>query len=180
MPAPSVTAPITLTKITPTSGFETTLEDAVNTLKNPPRVSVYHSTTNSIGTTPAAMAWDSELYDTAGMHSTSVNNSRLTATETGLYFVNLAVQVVEGAGTTSIGIFLSKNSGGTPGAGLLIDREYLTSAGYTNHSLQITTTIDLAAGDYVDSWVFRTGGTTGNTVASNLLSYFEAHMISYG
>lgn len=53
-----------------------------------PRVCAYASAPQNVATaTNVALTWPNERYDNAGMHSTSVNTSRITIVETGLYLL---------------------------------------------------------------------------------------------
>jgi hypothetical protein len=101
--------------------------------------------------TAATLSFDSERYDTAAMHSTSSNTSRLTAPVTGIYEVTANVrwsgaQFTAGASTVT----LRKN-----GSGLVAWEE---DAG--NDANLITTTARLAAGDYLEVVVSQTSGSS--------------------
>lgn len=58
-----------------------------------PSCKAYMAVAQSVGTSSAsALGFDSEVWDTASMHSTAVNNSRFTAPVTGRYQVIASVE----------------------------------------------------------------------------------------
>ena len=76
--------------------LDTDLRDGWRFFTNPPRVKVYNSTGQTLagsasGINHTLMTWDTEIYDTDGMHSTSSNTGRLTAVTAGAYQVILHV-----------------------------------------------------------------------------------------
>ena len=60
---------------------------------NPPRVRLSHSSSQTLSTTAfTGLSWDTERYDSAGMHSTASNSSRITfAGSTGIYHVGAQI-----------------------------------------------------------------------------------------
>lgn len=74
---------------------------AVTFTLSPPTVKVSHSTTTSPSSvTWVGLNWDTNLYDSTGMHSTTTDSSRITFTSTGIYHVGanipLTVTVIAG------------------------------------------------------------------------------------
>ncbi|MGE0445579.1 MAG: hypothetical protein AB7P99_10145 [Vicinamibacterales bacterium] len=56
-------------------------------LPSPPRVKVSNAATTTIGAsgTWVGMSWDTEVYDSTGLHSTATNSSRVLLTSSGLW-----------------------------------------------------------------------------------------------
>lgn len=108
-----------------------------------PAVRVTHSAAQS--TVPGgAVAFDSERYDTANMHDTSTNNSRLTAPVTGIYVITASVLWAPGPAGLRI-IDLRRN--GSP----VIDNDSRLAPPAPQHvGASITTLARLEAGDYVE------------------------------
>ena len=91
------------------------------------------------------LAFDTERYDTASMHDTATNNSRLTAPVNGIYAVTAQLQWSQNS-TGDRSLFLKKN--GTTEIGYV---ESDASASATGQPPQeATTQVRLAAGDYVE------------------------------
>jgi hypothetical protein len=102
-------------------------------------------------TTLAVLSFNTERYDTAGLHSTTSNTSRLTAPVTGIYEVTADVrwsgaQFSAGASTVQ----LRKN-----GSTIVAWEE---DAG--NDANLVTTTARLAAGDYIEVLVSQLSGSS--------------------
>jgi hypothetical protein len=77
---------VTATTITSTWG--NSVKTAVDYLANPPACRVYHNAAQSLAdNTATIIAFNSERYDTASMHDTVTNNSRITIPAAGLYLV---------------------------------------------------------------------------------------------
>jgi hypothetical protein len=113
-------------------------------------VHVTHSVAQSIATnTGTILAFDTERYDTDGMHDTATNNTRLTAKSPGKYLVWGGV----GFATSTTGYRQShivKNGA----LGLLA----LRIASLADSYLSIATITTLAVGDYVELQVRQTSG----------------------
>lgn len=113
-----------------------------------------------------AVTWDTEDYDTLAMHDNVTNNSRLTAPSAGVYAVNFSVQL----GTASGDCYIQFAINGTRVPG----RAYLPSAGgsrsYTLHRM-----LAVSSGDYIEAFIFASGGATLTTVAddANVLEAFK-------
>lgn len=69
------------------SSYNTYQADNVNNLIVPPAVRVYNSASINPYTSGNAITWNSESYDTDGMHSTSTNTGRITIQTDGIYRV---------------------------------------------------------------------------------------------
>jgi hypothetical protein len=113
-------------------------------------VHVTHSVAQSIATnTGTILAFDTERYDTDGMHDAATNNTRLTAKSPGRYLVWGGV----GFGTSTTGYrqgHIVKNGS----LGLLAMR----IASLADSYLSIATIATLAVGDYVELQVRQTSG----------------------
>lgn len=66
--------------------------DSINFHSNPPACRLFSTVTTSLpNNATVVVTFDSERYDTDGMHSTSVNPSRITVNTAGLYIVTAHV-----------------------------------------------------------------------------------------
>lgn len=149
---------------TPTgSMLNENLREAFEFLMNPPRVHVYNSTALFSDGTHTLLTWDTEVYDTDGMHNGS-NPSRLTAVTTGIYEITLHVEweiVNEANGGNRYVMIQKNNSGGTTpdtSAEIGIDSAMIgnnESVGpQTNHLVIFH---HLTAGDYIEALARATG-----------------------
>ena len=100
-----------------------------------------------------ALNFNSERYDTAGMHSNSTNLSRLTAPVDGIYLVTAQVQWdVNGFGPRTLAI----RRNGT--VALARDRRVPGTDSVNAPAVNLTTVARLAAGDFVEAEVFQESG----------------------
>lgn len=113
---------------------------------------VFHNTTQSIAdATNVAVAFNSERYDTATIHDTAVNNTRLTAPAAGIYQINAHVEFA--ASATGVRAASLRLNGATLIAGQLIPAPAAGTAFIT-----LTTQYLLAATDYVEVIVNQSSG----------------------
>lgn len=98
--------------------------------------------------------FNSERYDTAGMHSTSTNLSRLTAPVTGIYMVTAQIQWQD-SGSGNRVIRLVKN-----GATNIAQADRMETGWLDGQD--ITTQVRLVAGDYVEVVAYQNSGSTLN------------------
>lgn len=123
-------------------------------------VSVYSNTNvTAVGAGVATtMAWNGDTLDNALMHSTSVNNSRLIAPETGIYEVAAQV-LVDSAVATQYSLQVKVNGV----ARVTLDYPYCN----TNNKLMLkgVTLLSLSRDDYVELVINSTGAYNyyGNT-----------------
>ena len=97
--------------------------------------------------------FNSERYDTAGMHSNSANLSRLTAPVDGIYLVTAQVQWdVNGFGQRTLG--LERNGV----VALARDRRVPGTDPVDAPAVTLTTVARLEAGDFVEAEVFQNSG----------------------
>lgn len=143
--------------------LNTHLRDNESFLYSPPRFRVYNSLAEAIPNAAfTAATFDSERFDTNGMHSTSVNTGRATCQTAGAYLLGGGVEWAANAtgvraaalrinGTTFIGTeaHMTRTDGGTAGSSTV-------------------TLYALAATDYVELLVYQSsGGSLNVNAASN-------------
>lgn len=125
-------------------------------------VRAFNSGAVAIGNSSSTpVAWDSETFDTAAMHSNSVNTSRLTITVAGKYMIGAFLTLADGAGARLFSI--TKN-----GATLTQDAEQSSTRGRATPIV-----FDLAAvSDYYEIVIFQDSGGSLNL---NTGSFFWAY-----
>jgi hypothetical protein len=127
-----------------------------------PRARVYRTSAQSIPSGAATMVlFDAERYDVGGCHSTVSNTSRLTVPSGG-----------DGLYVMGANLLLAAAAGGARQCGLRINGSVflgITSAVpetiYGNY-FAISTEYELAAGDYVEVFVFQDTGAAVNLAAT--------------
>lgn len=126
------------------------------------RSAAYRSSTQSISNAAwVSLAFDSNLYDYGPVHSTSVNNTRFTAPATGEYHV--VGQVTFSADSTGQrGIRILKNSYVAAGYTFVN-----ATAGSHQTYLNVSASIEMTAGDYVEVQVYQNRGSSLNSVAAS-------------
>ncbi len=134
-------------------------------LYNAPTARVYNNAAISItNATETALTFNSERYDTDGIHDTGINTGRLTCQTAGKYHIYANLQFAQNTtgvryaylrlnGTTKIAVQRMPND-----AGVAIN-------GVNAGSFCISTTYQLAAADYVEVVVYQ-----NSTVALNVES----------
>lgn len=124
-------------------------------------VKAYKSAAQSISTsTDTTLTWNLEVFDTNTFHDNSSNTSRLTvpAAMAGKYLVDCAVSMPTAAsGVATLNVF--KN--GDNVTILATDEKPFTSAG--NIYLTIQTVLELGVGDYIETVLFQSSGSSKNT-----------------
>ena len=155
--------------------LNTDLRDAYGMFWNPPRALVYRSTGQSItASTYTLLVWDSEWYDSDGMHSTSLNTSRLTCVTSGVYevVVHIEWQVTNDPtpGTRVVTVQKNNNGGLTPFTSTeiaadvqIVEISDATGRPQTNH---LTFLVALTVGDYLECVVAHTAASARSTVES--------------
>jgi hypothetical protein len=122
---------------------------------------VYNSANISVANNAVqALTFDSERYDTASMHSTSVNTSRLTCTVAGWYAIG--AHAIHDANATGVrGLYIRMN-----GATFIGPVEGPAGATAARGTAQTVVTVyQLAVGDYVEAWAFQNSGAALNVLA---------------
>ena len=113
---------------------------------------VYRSTNQSISdSTPQALTFDSERWDTGALHSTSANTDRLTAPVAGKYLITAHIQWASNA-TGERQLRVHDSSGNV----LAMDSRTPISGNVTRMS--IATVVELTAADYVTIVVYQSSG----------------------
>lgn len=130
-----------------------------------PRCAVYHNANQSItNNTNTVLAFNSERWDTDGMHDTVTNNSRVTATTAGLYIIH---GLVFWDGGSSVGLrdqYLRVN-----GATIIAEKA-VPPAGTNVTAVTFGTDWYLNAGDYVELLVYQNSGGSLNVLFQNAYS----------
>ncbi len=127
-------------------------------------VRAYHSAAQSISnTTDTTISLDSEYYDYGNLHSTSTNNSRLTAAVAGVYRISGSVNFASNG--TGIRVAYIRLNGTTDIAG-----QTGPSSGTNSTSLTVDTMYYLNANDYVTLVVYQSSGGSLNVNSSGNLS----------
>lgn len=117
----------------------------------------------TVTATQTLLTYDSELYDTDGMHSTSVNTSRLTCTVAGRYTIGAAVRWASNA-TGYRQVFFRLNGGTVIGSII----QPAVSGATTDQVINVP--YMLAVGDYVECYVVQASGGNLDVAAAARLS----------
>lgn len=127
---------------------------------------VYNNAALSIATaTNTILTFNSERFDPSGMHSTSVNTSRITISEAGVYSLAAGVRFAANAtGERLVNILLN---GTTIIAQARTPANAVVSAAT---SIGVSTLYALVAGDYVEVQVYQSSGGNLNVEVSGSFS----------
>jgi hypothetical protein len=126
----------------------------VNNYRVAPACAAYHSVAQSIpNATATAVLLNSEYYDTDDMHSTSTATSRITIATAGIYQLTANI-LFSNAGTGMRDLVFYKNGATTNRGSSTLN---ITASFFTN--VNATTTMSLAASDYIEAYVYHTQGT---------------------
>ena len=148
------------------------IRDAINFLLAPPRALAYQGTATTSFTSAvfAVVGMDAETFDTDAMHSTSVNNSRLTIVTTGMYLIVGSLGFAANAtGYRQAGIY--KN-------GVLAQRAIVMAASAGTTVVPIHGMLSLTAGDYVELAGAQNSGGALTSVASADSTFISATWIA--
>ena len=130
--------------------FLNLLKEWIDSLRVHPvnRCYAYHNTTQSVtagATDPLNL--NSEVYDTASMHSTVSNNNRIQVPTAGLYRIHGRSNVTNNDNGTATLTLRKNGSALTPN----VADSFQTSAGnFEDQWLQVYVELELAANDYVE------------------------------
>jgi hypothetical protein len=119
-----------------------------------PVVRVYHNAAQSIATgVQTPLAFNTEIYDDAGMHDPAVNPSRLVCGVAGTYYVQAGCEFVASAAGMR---WMTLRRNGIAGEFQTIDRR-------PGHAtivvpLNVSVLLQLAVNDYVEAIVFQDSG----------------------
>jgi hypothetical protein len=151
------------------------VRDAVDFLLSPPRCRLWSTAAVSATTsTYTAMTWNSEDYDTDGMHSTSSNTSRITIVTPGLYQLSGVLGWAGNAtGRRWQQWYLN-------GVSLGVDYSTIFYAGGSSaiEMPAATTCVELIAGDYVELFGWQDSGVNLNMNPTTSYSYAEARWVA--
>jgi len=98
-----------------------------------------------------------ETYDTAGMHSTVINTSRITVPVSGAYLIIAQIAWATNASGRR-GIFVRKNAGGNGGAGTQIMVTSQAASPMSGTTISVQDVLELASGDHVEMWAYQSSG----------------------
>lgn len=128
----------------------------------PPRCRLTNSADISVANSSSvSLTFDTEVFDSGAMHSTSTNTGRITVPTGGggVYVVGGTVEFAANAtGYRSIGIRL--NGGNT-----ITGHRAITSSASVTTRLSTSAIYSLAAGDYLELQVFQNSGGALNALA---------------
>lgn len=145
----------------PASDLNTYVSDNLTALLNPPSAKVYRTADQSIAaSTVTAVLFTAEYWDTASLHSTSSNTSRLTAPIAGLYVVTWFVRMGPFTLTSNHYSAVQVRVNGA-----VVDESLyvLYSSMSTNYSEGSgATTLKLSASDYVELHVYQNTGSAAD------------------
>lgn len=127
----------------------------INAISDPPRCRLTHSVNQSTTNTVAnALAFDTEVVDDGGMHSTSSNTSRITVPTDGggFYVITGAVEFAANAtGFRDLSIRLN-------GTTIIATTRNISASSTNTSRLVVTTLYPLADADYVELIAIQTSG----------------------
>jgi hypothetical protein len=124
-----------------------------------PAAHVTHSVSQGIANdNRSTLAFDTERYDTASVHNNATNNSRLTAPVKGIYAVTAQVYW-QATPTGRRIVYLTRNANPDP---IAVDDTQSSDSGFVGQEL--TTQVQLAAGDFVQAEVRQTSGGSLNVI----------------
>jgi hypothetical protein len=125
-----------------------------------PQARVYNSAALTItNNTATVVTFDSERFDSGGLHSTTANTGRLTAPISGLYHFGVSIEWP--ANVAGIRQILLRLNGATFVAA---DIRSAAAAGGIEHT--VSTVYQLAATDYIETVVVQTSGGNLNVNAA--------------
>lgn len=145
--------------------------EAVDTkLSQPPICILRASAIQAVANNGAALTWNTEDVDTAGIHSTSVNPTRITPNIAGYWQFTATTQ-------------FASNTTGRRGAGIRkngTDVHYgtITAAGTGVQGSTATVMLQMnGSTDYVESWGFQESGGSINTHTDLNSTRLEARLV---
>lgn len=151
---------------------------ALSFLANPPACRVTNSGTQSIAaSTWTVLTFNTEAFDTDGLHSTVTNTGRLTIVTAGIYVVTAAVSFATNAtGDRYVGI--RKNGTGTvgPTEGGEGGPASASNPSYRNFAALVR----CAAGDWLEVVAFQTSAGALNSIVGDGMPMFAATWMGLG
>lgn len=140
---------------------------------NPYKFRVYKgSTFASANNSQAVVLFDTKTYDTGSNVDVSTNKGRFTAPVAGFYYFNARIGSSGANGSATRAFAMIYKNGSEVSRGL--DNLYSASPGFT--CAVVADTIQLAANDYIEIYLFTSAATTmqGNTQEA----YFSGFLLS--
>ena len=136
-----------------------------NAVTDPPRCRVYNSANISlVNNTVTALTFDTEVLDDGGLHSTSVNTSRITIPADGAGWYSIGGHVRFAASATGYREVKVRLNGVTD---LAIQR--VNNSGATDDCrVSISTEYPLAVGDYVELCATQNSGGALNVIGGGV------------
>jgi hypothetical protein len=150
---------------------------ALSFLANPPACRVYRSTTQTgiASSTKTAITFNSERYDTDGMHNTASDTSRITVNTAGLYLIT--AHMAFGNNTTNDRACIIRLNGVTE----IADDFRRTLAGGDWVIFSIALTYKFVVGDFVEMIAWQNSGVALDVQASgNMTPEFSATWVGRG
>ena len=145
-----------------TAAWGDQLRDNDEWFAEPPSCRVYHSTTQNLSaSTFTALNANSELWDSASMHSTSSQTSRITVGTAGKYLFTATVEFEANATNTRYARWLVSGSTTYPFGAV----PAMTGVGVR---LSGATVLSLSAGAYVEVQAWQ---NSGSTITGQLLEF---------
>lgn len=124
------------------------------------------------------ITYDSEVYDTDSMHSTSSLTSRIVFQTPGLYRHTIKVHMATATFTT-LNLTINKNAAGAVGGGItLANPDFKSTAAGPGNCVLIFNWPYTVAGDYIEMFITQTVGASVNTAAGALATYVQCEWIA--
>lgn len=160
--------------------LNTDIRDALSFYYNPPRAKMRLSASFAVNSAIASpVPWDTEVYDTDGGHSTSVNNTRYVSKTDGWYYVSTCLHMSPSATASETGtreVVLYKNS--TEGLKQNRQDAYLLNRFSDTFVLRTAGHVRLAINEYLEVMVYQDSGAVifvSNNIADP--SYFSIRWV---
>jgi hypothetical protein len=129
-------------------------------LMNPPRCNAYAGTGISLpNATSTLITFDSEMWDTDSMHSTTTNTSRITINTSGQYLVSFYARFPSNA-TGYRQLNLRLNSAGSSGGGSTWSTVAIPATNGASTFVTRTLELTCTAGDYYELFALQTSTAT--------------------
>lgn len=117
-----------------------------------------------------------ESYDTASMHSTGVNPSRVIATVAGGYDLKVQGSFATNATGRRV-ITIRKNAGGSSGSGVQVAQLSIAASPTSGTGVNFTTDLQLAAGDQLEIFALQTSGGGLDVVSGDDSTWMSLRLV---
>jgi hypothetical protein len=171
------TAPATVvTGTTIASTWGNAVKAATDYLANPPACRLWHNAAQATTSgARLALAFNSEEFDTDGMHDTATNNSRITINTAGIYVVHGAV---EWAASNTTGVRQLEIRGNGSDATIYAIQSVDPAAAARQATISLIR--KFAVGNYIQLTVFQSSGIGINIGTGSYTPFFAATWIGLG